>query len=90
MAENKTTNPQDNIKLLQSYKGEKYASLMQQISREKSRAVVLKESIKAKMAQLRELALEKERAEAVAEEVEVKPEVKEVKTEEPKVEQESV
>ncbi|MBR2333930.1 MAG: hypothetical protein IKA59_01135, partial [Clostridia bacterium] len=86
MAENKTTNPQDNIKLLQSYKGEKYASLMQQISREKSRAVVLKESIKAKMAQLRELALEKERAEAVAEEVEVKPEVKEVKTEEPKVE----
>ena len=86
MAENKTTNPQDNIKLLQSYKGEKYASLMQQISREKSRAVVLKESIKAKMAQLRELALEKERAEAVAEDVEVKPEVKEVKTEEPKVE----
>ncbi|MBR2057304.1 MAG: translation initiation factor IF-2 N-terminal domain-containing protein, partial [Clostridia bacterium] len=86
MAENKTTNPQDNIKLLQSYKGEKYASLMQQISREKSRAVVLKESIKAKMAQLRELALEKERAEAVAEEVEIKPEVKEVKAEEPKVE----
>ena len=86
MAENKTTNPQDNIKLLQSYKGEKYASLMQQISREKSRAVVLKESIKAKMAQLRELALEKERAEAVAEEAEVKPEVKEVKAEEPKVE----
>lgn len=86
MAENKTTNPQDNIKLLQSYKGEKYASLMQQISREKSRAVVLKESIKAKMAQLRELALEKERAEAVAEEVEVKPEVKEVKAEELKAE----
>ena len=86
MAENKTTNPQDNIKLLQSYKGEKYASLMQQISREKSRAVVLKESIKAKMAQLRELALEKERAEAVTEEVEVKPEVKEVKAEEPKAE----
>lgn len=86
MAENKTTNPQDNIKLLQSYKGEKYASLMQQISREKSRAVVLKESIKAKMAQLRELALEKERSEAVAEEVEVKPEVKEVKAEEPKAE----
>ncbi len=77
MAENKTNNPQDNIKLLQTYKGEKFASLMQQISQEKTRATVLRESIKAKMAQLYNLAAEKERALAVQEEVvETKTEVK--------------
>ncbi len=77
MAENKTNNPQDNIKLLQTYKGEKFSSLMQQISQEKTRATVLRESIKAKMAQLYNLAAEKERALAVQEEVvETKAEVK--------------
>ncbi len=63
MADNKTNNPQDNIKLLQSYKGEKFASLMQQISREKNRATALRESIKAKIAQLNYLAEEKLREE---------------------------
>ena len=60
MAENKTINPQENIKLLHNYKGDKLASLMQEVSQEKNRALTLKNSIKAKIAQLREIALEKE------------------------------
>ena len=62
MAENKTTTPKDNIKLLQSYKGEKFASLMQSISQEKNRALVLKNSIRAKIVQLNEILFEQERA----------------------------
>ena len=76
MAENKTINPQENIKLLHNYKGDKLASLMQEVSQEKNRALTLKNSIKAKIAQLREIALEKERAQEKAEEVLV-PEVAE-------------
>ena len=76
MAENKTINPQENIKLLHNYKGDKLASLMQEVSQEKNRALTLKNSIKAKIAQLREIALEKEREQEKAEEVLV-PEVAE-------------
>ena len=87
MAENKTNNPQDNIKLLQSYKGDKFASLMQQISREKSRAAILRESIKSKMNQLIEIEIKKDlEAEEKHEEVEVAPPV----VEETKVEVASV
>ena len=60
MAENKTTTPKDNIKLLQTYKSEKFASLMQQISHEKNRALVLKSAIKAKIVQINELEFERE------------------------------
>ena len=77
MAENKTNNPQDNIKLLQSYKGEKFASLMQQISRQKTRSAVLRESIKAKMAQLIEIEIQKDLEAVKREEVEIAPVVEE-------------
>ena len=60
MAENKTTTPKDNIKLLQTYKSEKFASLMQQISHEKNRALVLKSAIKAKIVQINEIEFERE------------------------------
>ena len=70
MAENKTTTPKDNIILLQSYKGEKFASLMQQISQEKNRALVLKSSIKAKIVQMNEIIYEQERALEIAKDAE--------------------
>ena len=81
MAENKTATPKDNIKLLQSYKGEKFASLVQQISQEKNRALVLKNSIKAKIVQMNEIIYEQERAQEMAVEVEA-PIKKDVKVEE--------
>jgi translation initiation factor IF-2 len=88
MAENKTT-PKDNIKLLQSYKGEKFASLVQSISQERNRALVLKNSIKAKIVQLNEIIFEQERAleQAEAEKAKAsKTAIKETKVEETKVE----
>ena len=81
MAENKTATPKDNIKLLQSYKGEKFASLVQQISQEKNRALVLKNSIKAKIVQMNEIIYEQERAQEMAVEVEA-PIKKDVNVEE--------
>ena len=81
MAENKTTTPKDNIKLLQSYKGEKFASLMQQILQEKNRALVLKSAIKAKIVQINEIEFEQERAKAQESEIAV-PVVDDVKVEE--------
>ena len=78
MAENKTT-PKDNIKLLQSYKGDKFASLMQQILHEKNRAQVLRSSIKAKIVQINEIEFEQEKAQELAKEVQ-QPIVEEVKT----------
>ena len=81
MAENKTTTPKDNIKLLQSYKGEKFASLMQQIMQEKNRALVLKSAIKAKIVQINEIEFEQERAKAQESEIAV-PVVDDVKVEE--------
>ena len=81
MAENKTT-PRDNVKLLQSYKSDKFASLMQQISQEKQRAQVLRNSIKAKVVQLNEIAFEKERALELAKQELNAPKTEEVKVEE--------
>ena len=81
MAENKTT-PRDNVKLLQSYKSDKFASLMQQISQEKQRAQVLRNSIKAKVVQLNEIAFEKERALELAKQELNAPKTEEIKVEE--------
>ena len=81
MAENKTT-PRDNVKLLQSYKSDKFASLMQKISQEKQRAQVLRNSIKAKVVQLNEIAFEKERALELAKQELNAPKTEEVKVEE--------
>ena len=81
MAENKTT-PRDNVKLLQSYKSDKFASLMQQISQEKQRAQVLRNSIKAKVVQLNEIAFEKERALELAKQELNAPKTEKVKVKE--------
>lgn len=64
MAENRS-NPQEVIKLLQSYKSDKLAGLTSDLSREKSRATILRNSINAKIAELKEI--EEKKSQAVQE-----------------------
>ncbi len=75
MAENRS-NPQEIIKSLQSYKSEKLGALTTELTREKSRASVLRNSITAKIEELRELA-EQKKSEAKTVEVAPAPAVEE-------------